>query len=265
MKPKKDINTLLIYGLSALFLIMIIIAIATRKNTQTENNSPSILKSESEQPQTNDVHENSEATTHIVNTPLTFDNETVSKLLMELEDGQVKTYEFNDPASLGFKFKSTFPESFKYFAKKTTTCQAGVQLHDSKGNTLVYSIELNEGHSFDDRSSSQLDEVLDGTLNFQIENIYKRTNKSYEILDEGSKMLIGNFRAKYFEIFLEHSGDSEIKYSAIRSYIFYFKGGNGQLNFCLRNNNKTQLKKDFSEYETLFQQIANGSELNKEQ
>ncbi|MBL0310332.1 MAG: hypothetical protein IPP77_11850 [Bacteroidetes bacterium] len=265
IKTKKDITTILIYGLCALVLIMIIVAIATSNDKPTENNSTSILKGINEQAQTSEVPENSEATTTAVNRPLTFDNETVSKLLNELENGQVKIYDFKGPSSLGFKFKSTFPESLKYFVKKDAKCQAGLELHDRNGNLLVYSIELNEGHSLDNYSSSQLDEVLDGTLNFQIENIYKKTSKSYEIIDEGRKMFIGNFRAKYFDIFLEHLEDSEIKYSAIRTYIFYFKGGNGQLNFCLRSNNKTQLKKDFSEYETLFQQTANMSELNKEQ
>lgn len=242
---------------------MIIVAVVIRKNTPTESNSSSTFKNASEQTQMSEFPENNEPTTTVY-TSATFDNETVSTLLKELEDGRVKTYDFKDPLSLGFKFKSTFPESFKFFVKRDANCQVGIELHDSNGNLLVYSIELNENHIFDAYSSSQLDDVLDETLNFQIENLYKKTSKNYEILDEGRKMLIGNFRAKYFDILLEHRTDSKIKYSAIRSYIFYFKGGNGQLNFCLRNNNKIQLKKDFSEYEILFQQIANRSEFNKE-
>ena len=265
MKTKKDITIILIYGLLALVLIMTIVAIATRNNKLTKNEGTSTSKSINGQTQTIEVPENVEATTTAVIKPQTFDNETVSNLLKELENGQVKTYDFKDPSALGFKFKSTFPESLKYFVKKDTKCQAGLELHDCNSNLLVYSIELNEGHSLDNYSSVQLDEVLDATLNFQIENIFKKVNKNCEILNEGSKLRIGNIRAKYFDIFVEHLKSSEIKYSAIRSYIFYFKGGNGQINFCLRNNNRTQLKKDFVEYETLFQQIANRSELNKDQ
>jgi hypothetical protein len=263
IKKKHDITILLIYALTALMVIMII-AVVIKKNKSTQHNSISTLKSEGEQPQTNEVNENSEATITIVNTPITFENETVSNLLKELENGQVKTYEFNDPSSLGFKFKSTFPESLKFFIKKTKECKAGTEIIDAHGNTLRYTIVLNEG-AIPNLTSSQLDKVLDATLNTQIKEIYKSNFKSYEIINSGTKMFIGNYKAICSDLLLDNIAGSDIKYSAVRSYNFYFAGGTGQLSFWLHNNNRSQLKKDFLEYEALFQEIANRSTLNKEQ
>lgn len=263
-KQNRDSTGLLIYGLVGLMFVLVIVAVIMKKDNHVETTK---IVPSSDLPfvaPENEVIQSSEANTTDVNEPVSFDNETVSKLFKELQDGRVKTYDFKDPSSLGFKFKSTFPESLKFFVKKTAECKAGAELLDAHGNTLKYTIVLNEG-PIPYLSSSQLDEALDATPNTQIEAIYKSISKSYEILNSGTKMFIGNYRAICFDLLMDNIAESEIKYSAVRSYNFYFKGGIGQLSFWLHNNNRSQLKKDFLEYETLFQEIANRSTLNKEQ
>lgn len=264
LKNSQDRTTLVFYGLVALMFVLVIIAFVMKKDTPLETTK---IVPSSDLPfvaPENKVIQSSQANITDENEPVAFNNETVSKLVEELQDGRVKTYDFKDPSSLGFKFKSTFPESLKFFVKKTSECKAGLELIDSHANIFKYTIVLNKG-PVPDLSGSQLDEQLDAIPNAQIEYIYKPICKNYEMLANPTKMFIGNFRAIRFDLLMENIDRSEIKYSAVRSYNFYFKGGNGQISFWLHNNNKTKLKKDFTEYETLFQQIANRSVLNKEQ
>jgi len=263
-KKGQDKTTLIIYGLVALMFVLVIIAVVMKKVKPVEITKIVPSSDFSFVAKENEVIKSSEANNTDAKDPVVFNNETVSKLLKEFQDGQVNNYDFEDPSSLGFNFKSTFPESLNFFFKRKSECKAGLELTDSHGNIIKYTIVLNEG-PVPDLTGSQLDEKLDAIPNTQIEQIYKLISKNYEMLSSPRKMFIGNFRAIRTDFLLENIDGSKIKYSAIRSYNFYFKGGNGQLSFWLHNNNKTQLKMDFKEYETLFQQIANSSELNIEQ
>lgn len=251
IKKQTDNMTLLTYGLVALLIILVVVALIRGCSHSTE------IKSKQEEPPN---------PTTSISTPtatVNIENETVKKLLKEIDEFNFNDYQFDDPSKhLGFKFYSVFPSSLKIFSKNNKECKMGAELIDENKNNLKYTVVIYSA-VFPEMSASELDIVLDGTPKFQIDNIYKKMGKECIVSNAGTKVYLGKQRAVYFDVMLKNVDGSIYKYSMIRSYVFYLKDGNGVLGFFLHSNDKSQLQKDFEEYKTVFEKIAGAMIISK--
>lgn len=260
---KEIVNTkkanYIIMGLIATLALLIIISIFINYNKKVSGINDTALIDTDIPNAPDKTLENTNPRKLMIKSSLVFDNKTVEKLLTELDANRLKTYIYNDPLSLGFKFKSSYPESMNVFLAKSTECKAGAELIDENGNTLKYTIVLNQA-AIPQLSSSQLEDILDETPKRQLEGAFKLMCKSYQV-GTIEKTNLGNNRVIFFDVFMDNEDDNEVKYTACRSYYFYYKGGIGCLGFFLHNNNKQLLKKDFDEYKVVFSNIAERTEL----